>query len=964
MAATHHITPPATFDAVGDPSSMGQRWKKYRDGFVLYFKAAGITDPEQKKSLLLHCGGESLQDVFSTLPDPPAPVANDDDGANNNAAPNAYDSAIAKLDIYFLPMKNKRYERHVFRSRVQKEGETISQYVTQLRTLSETCEFGNKDDEIVDQVIEKCRSRRLRKSLLKIEDLDITKLLKTAHVSETSEHQAKQYEKDKAISPAADVGESSDEGGVNRIEVGRNKFGARNARRGNQQYQKSAFHRKPKEQGIKGSICYRCGSVSHLANNYTDFNIRNKKCLKCGKLGHIMKVCRANLSNVNSVVDENVPANTRNAAAVRYLVADSSSDEEEQVFCLSSGLSNNMYPIIMNSMKISVLIDSGSSVNVISQSVLDQLPDRPKLLSSNKKIYAFNASSPMPVVGCIRVNVMKDLNEKPVSAEFIVVQNTNVTILGYQTATELDLLRVGPPIKMVNAISSGDHEELKSLLSEYKDRFDGIGKLKGVVAKIHIDGDVKPVVQNYRRQPILLERKIDVSLDKLLELDVIEAANEPPEWVNPLIPVHKEGTDEVRLAVDMRAANEAIIREPYKIPTLEDVVHDFNGCKVFAKLDLNKAYHQIELAPECRNITSFICHRGIFRFKVLFPGMSAASEICQRNFEVALAGLPKVRNISDDIFVGGKDAADLLANCRKLFKRLRANDLTLNLKKCEFLKEELIYMGHKLSAEGIAPDPRKVEAITALTAPKNIHELRSFLGMVTYCSKFLPTYTKITAPLRELLKGNTKWIWTDEHEKTFNKLKNQLVCTEVLAYYNPEAETEVTVDASPSGLGAVLRQKQGDGIWKPVSYASRALTSVESRYGQVERECLAVYFGINRFKMYLYGLKFKVYTDHKPLIPMFKSTKLQMTPRIERWILKLTGYDFELHYLPGVKNSADYLSRSNPLSINRKKSESHTEGYINAIVTSNIPVAMSLDEIQKETKADTTINVVIKRLSC
>ena len=156
----------------------------------------------------------------------------------------------------------------------------------------------------------------------------------------------------------------------------------------------------------------------------------------------------------------------------------------------------------------------------------------------------------------------------------------------------------------------------------------------------------------------------------------------------------------------------------------------------------------------------------------------------------------------------------------------------------------------------------------------------------------------------------------------------------------------------------LFSQEQTDGLWRSISYASRALTPVEQRYSQIEKESLAILFGVSRFRMYLYGMKFTVFTDHKPLVSMFTSTKSQLPPRIERWVFRLMPYDFTVSYLPGSKNSADYLSRSNPLPSTHKSNM--VEEYINSVVSQFLPIALPLAEIQKETNKDKTLSLLKK----
>ena len=755
MARFVDINCPSTFDTHGEPTSLGTRWKKWRQGFDLYLVAAGITDVAQKKALLLHCGGEDLRELFDTLPDP----------AGLPEGTDAYVKACTALDTYFLPRKNKRYERHVFRICVQKDNESIAQYVTRLRSLAKTCEFHNTDDEIVDQIIEKCNSRKLRKRLLKEHELTLAKLCEIAAIIEAADHQAEQY---KDVKPA-EPNDDSDQDEINKIS---NRFYRT-------KFPKSSIVRPPPE---RNQTCYRCGSKSHLANACEV--TKGKSCHACGKPGHFSNVCKSQKRR-----DE-----------VRYVLADSSSSDDDFVLSITHAPhSNQPYPIHFNGHGIKALIDSGSTVNVVSEDTLRHLKQPPQVMKYNRKVYAFNTKEPLAVTGCVWATVTS--NRRNTSAKFIVVPQSSTTILGYETASALNLLRVGPDSDVVNRLEIPDNPKLHQMLNEYSDRFEGLGKLKDVSLQIQTDHTVPPIAQKARRLPILMQKQVDDELDKLLEYHVIEPVESPPTWVNPLVIVPKKDSSSngIRMCVDMRAANAAIIREPYQIPTLEELLHEFNGCTVFTKLDLNKGYHQIALDAASRDLTAFATHRGIFRYTRLIFGMSSAAEIYQREIEHALIGIAGVHNISDDIIIGGRNPEELLDRMDKVFQRLREKCLTINRRKCEFLKSELLYMGHKLSAAGVAPDERKIRAIVELKPPSNTKEVRSFLGMVTYCSKFLPNFATVTDPLRQLLQKDSKWNWSKEHQAAFDNLKSLLLSSDTLAYYNPDVYTEIFTDASPGG---------------------------------------------------------------------------------------------------------------------------------------------------------------------
>ena len=288
----------------------------------------------------------------------------------------------------------------------------------------------------------------------------------------------------------------------------------------------------------------------------------------------------------------------------------------------------------------------------------------------------------------------------------------------------------------------------------------------------------------------------------------------------------------------MREPNEVIIQERHVTPTIDDVILELNGSSHFSKLDLNKGYHQLELAPESRYITTFSANQKQWRYKRLMFGLRSAAEVFQNvPIRTTFQGIPKTLNISDDILVHGSSQEEHDENLRKVFARAREVNLTFNRNKCEFNKRHLSFFGHVWSPEGVSADPKKLEAIRNLKTPENPDELRSLLGMASYVSRIIPNFATVTEPLRRLTRVNTPWEWGTEQKKALEELHSLLQSNTTKAYYNPAKHPELVVDASPVGLGAILAQKDNkeDQGGKIVAYASRALTDVETRYSQTER---------------------------------------------------------------------------------------------------------------------------------
>ena len=336
-------------------------------------------------------------------------------------------------------------------------------------------------------------------------------------------------------------------------------------------------------------------------------------------------------------------------------------------------------------------------------------------------------------------------------------------------------------------------------------------------------------------------------------------------WVVP------KSDGDVRVCVDMRRANEAIIRERHPIPTVEELLHDLNGSTVFSKADLKWGFHQILLSEDSRHITTFVTHRGLYRYKQLMFGVTSAPERYQQIIRDVLRGCEGVANIADDLLIHGNGVEEHDKRLSGVLDRLREVGMTLNGNKCEFRLSKLTFFDHELTSNGINPSEEKVAAIRDLRPPKDASEVRSFMGLVQYSAKFMPDVASVAKPIQELTRKSTKFVWGAAQQTAFQELKQMITQAETLAYYQVGCRTRIVADASPVGLGAVLTQLQGD-VWRVIAYASRSLTDVERRYSQTEKEALALVWACERFTIYVSGQHFELETDHKPLERIYSTT--------------------------------------------------------------------------------------------
>lgn len=506
------------------------------------------------------------------------------------------------------------------------------------------------------------------------------------------------------------------------------------------------------------------------------------------------------------------------------------------------------------------------------------------------------------------------------------MENGDKPLLGKLTAIKLGVLRLG---LSVNSIQNN----LKPF-----------PKIKDIVVDLKIDQSIKPVKQPCRRVPMPLEEKIDAKIDELLQLDIIEPETGPCSWISPVVPIIKNN-GELRLCIDMGRANEAIIRENYPLPTIDDFLPRIKKAKYFSRLDAKNAFHQLELSEECRYITTFITKKGLFRFKRLMFGINAAPELFQKYFQMLLIKCERVLNFLDDFIVYGETIEEHDLSLAEVLDVLKSNNVLLNEEKCIFRVTEVNFLGFHLSGNGIRPSEDKIVALKNFRSPQTAEELRSFLGLVTFVGRFIPNLATVNAPLRELLRKDNKFNWTPIHQDSFVALKKEISNIKTLGYYSVKDRTRVIADASPWALGAVLVQFDNKDLPRVICYASKSLTDTEKRYCQTEREALGLVWAVERLHIYLCGLYFELETDHRPLESIFKPTS-KPCARIERWVLRLQSYKYKVVYRSGKNNLADSLSRLSEAKVTVAFDE-NCETYIRSLIEISTPKACDINEIDQ-----------------
>lgn len=312
------------------------------------------------------------------------------------------------------------------------------------------------------------------------------------------------------------------------------------------------------------------------------------------------------------------------------------------------------------------------------------------------------------------------------------------------------------------------------------------------------------------------------------------------------------------------------------------------GGVLFTKLDLSQAYLQLDLDEESQRLCTINTPLGLFQYTQMPFGPAPAPAKFQKVMDDLFRDLPWVKCYLDDILVAGHTREEHWHRVGIVLRPLQEAGVKLQLDKCMFGVSELPYLGFIISKDGHKTTTNKVEAIQQVKRPKDVASLRAFLGLVVYYAKFLPKFSSVAAPLNQLLKKGQQWAWGKNQEQAWEKIKTMLSSPETLCHYNPNYPIRPACDASPFGVAAVLSHVMPDRAERPIAYASKRLSAAERNYSQLDKEALALVFGVKRFHQYLYGREFALVTDHRPLLAILgPKSPPHAAARMQRWALIL-----------------------------------------------------------------------------
>ena len=448
--------------------------------------------------------------------------------------------------------------------------------------------------------------------------------------------------------------------------------------------------------------------------------------------------------------------------------------------------------------------------------------------------------------------------------------------------------------------------EIMNVLGKYTDVFTDLpGKTDLIKHRVELTEN-EPIRSKPYPLPYAVREELRGEIREMISLGIIRESSSP--YASPVVIVKKKDGSN-RICVDYRKLNKLTIADPEPMITAEDLFQQLGRSRYFSKIDLSKGYWQIPVAEEDVPKTAFVTPDGCYEFLRMPFGMKNSGATLVRGMRQLLSGMDHVSSYIDDLIIYTEDWESHLRALEELLGRLQRANLAARPTKCLFGTKSVDFLGHLVGGEWITVNDENLEKIRHARRPTTKKEVRSFLGLANYYRDHIPSFAAISAPLSDLTKKGqpTRVQWGDPQEKAFVNLQRSLLRRPILRVPDYTKTFVLKTDASNRGLGAALMQ-QHEGKYHPVAYGSKKLTSAEQNYSTLEKECLAIVWGITKFRLYLVGKTFVLQTDHKPL-SYLNQAKFH-NDRVMRWALALQGYDYRVEDIPGKDDVvADYLSR-------------------------------------------------------
>lgn len=867
----------------------GEDWVEYEERFEMFLMANNIGEEGiMRATFLASIGGPAYRLLRSLV--------------GEAIKTTKFEDLVKAMKDHLRPAPNVIAERFHFFKRDRKSGETVNDYVSELRRLSEHCGFGDElNTYLRDRFVCGLNSEGIQQKLLTVKELTLKKAIDTARGFEAASRDAKLIRGGNSgvlVHHVPGV-ESDGQGNIHR--VSQPATGPGNAATGGSTRQQDR------------RSCFRCGNRGHLSAGCP---YKNFSCHKCGKLGHLEKTCEGGGKRTGSFQGKTAPVRQMHAcpdggyaaeAQSGAVLDDLSLDPLHLYVVKQQGLDPVMLEVEINGHSMRMEVDTGAAVSVVSSSVYERVRGAHALEESRLKLKTYTGEIVAPEgVGQVEVSYQGQKSLLPIT-----VVNGNVpSLMGRDWLRRLSIHweELFPSEARVHQMESVT-EPVADLIKKFPKVFtDELGCLRDFQVHIPVPEGTAPKFFKARPVPYAMRSRVEDELDRLEQQGVWKRVNYS-KWAAPIVTVLKNPRDPsgpIRICGDYKSTvNRSAPLDAYPIPNTVDQMARLAGGVKYTKLDLSQAYQQLELDDGNRELLTISTHQGLYQPARLQFGIHSATGIFQRQMDSRLSRIPFTVVRVDDILISGRTDEEHIANLKKVLVKLSEAGLTVRVSKCSFMQDEVTYCGYVISKGGVRPMPENVEAVKNAPSPTNVKELKSFLGMVAYYNIHMPDMATVTEPLHRLLRKGVVWDWSKGCEAVFCQIKELLIEAPMLEHFDLSKPIVVHCDASEYGVGVVLSHVLENGDEKPVTFASRTLTSAERNYATIEKEGLALVFAVRKFHQYLFGSRFVMFTDHKPLLGLFTENRplpARAAARVLRWALLLSAYDFELKYREGASN--------------------------------------------------------------
>lgn len=633
----------------------------------------------------------------------------------------------------------------------------------------------------------------------------------------------------------------------------------------------------------------------HCGGEHRDFNCEFKgTCDTCSSSGHKAGFCKssseANLAQIEWLKKKQTSSRPAATTAVNHIGA--------------VATSRKFTTVKINGKKLRLQLDTGSDITVISYHNWI-LIGKPPLNAPPTNLASASGHS-VKVWGVFDCNM--SCNDKTGKGVCYVASRLN--LLGNNWMGPLGLWNV--PIKtFCNNIVAED------LVHKMKEKFPklfsaGLGLCTTTQASMTLKTDARKVFMKARSPPFAALQPIEEEIERCVQAGIF-SPTEYSDYAAPIVVVKKKN-GKIRLCGDYSTGlNDVLEPNQFPLPTADQIFAGLTGCDVFSVIDLSDAFLQIPLDENAKKLLTVNTHKGLFNVTRLQPGVKTAPGIFQEIMTKLLSGTSKTFAFIDDIILGGKGQKEHDEVLLEVLQRIQDHGFKLRDDKCRFGKKSLPFCGHIVSKDGIRPNPEKVQEISEIPRPEDVHQVRSFLGAVNYYGKFVKGMMDLRGPLIELTLNDAKFVWGEKQEDSFLKLKQIMASELVLTHYDPKKKIVVAADASAYGMGGAIMHEFADGTLHPVLHVAKAFSAAQKNYSQIEKEAEALVFTVKRCHKYLFGRRFELHTDHKPLLTIFGSKKgipVITASRLQRHALTLLAYDFDVKYINTESfGYADMVSR-------------------------------------------------------